>query len=229
MEKRPVAGIAHSNDTKHRIVRYAGQPLPDVAFEQPKPDLPGLLWLNRPGGETREPLPAITQLEAYWTVARKDSSLATYVFRKLDELSESTPNDPVVLTCLGAVALSEKKDNLKAAGYYSRALKLGSEEPTTYLNLASALENLERHQEAEAVLERGIAAYPYSGQLVARLAQQYFHDGQTWRASVVVHQYRKLFPEDPRVREALKEIENSGSAGELSDPRSWNAPVGPPQ
>ena len=41
MEKRPVAGISHSNDTKHRIVRFAGQPLPDVAFEQPQPDLPG--------------------------------------------------------------------------------------------------------------------------------------------------------------------------------------------
>jgi hypothetical protein len=229
MEKRPVAGISHSNDTKHRIVRYAGQPLPDFAFERPKPDLPGLLWLNRPDGETGEPLPAITQLEAYWTVARKDSSLAPYVFRKLDELSESAPNDPVVLTCLGAVALSEKKDNVKAVAYYSHALKLGSDEPTTYLNLASALENLERHQEAEAVLERGIAAYPYSGQLVARLAQQYFHDGQTWRASVVVHQYRKLFPEDPTVREVLKEIESSGNAGEFSVLPNWNAPVGPPK
>lgn len=134
-----------------------------------------------------------------------------------------------MLTCLGAVALSEKKDNLKAVAYYSHALKLGSEEPTTYLNLASALENLERHQQAEAVLERGIAAYPHSEQLVARLAQQYFHDGQTWRASAAVHQYCKLFPEDPTVREVLKEIESTGNAGELSDPRSWNAPVGPPK
>jgi len=30
MEKRPVAGIVHSNDTKHRIVRYPGQPLPKL-------------------------------------------------------------------------------------------------------------------------------------------------------------------------------------------------------
>jgi len=51
MEKRPVAGIAHSSDTKHRIVRFPGQPLPDVAFEKPTPDLPGLLWLNRPAGD----------------------------------------------------------------------------------------------------------------------------------------------------------------------------------
>jgi hypothetical protein len=208
MEKRPVAGISHSNDTKHRIVRYVGQPLPEVAFEQPKPDLPGLLWMNRPTGVPVAPLPPVTQLEAYWAVARKDPAVAPYALRKLDELSKSAPIDPVVLSCLGAVMLGEKKDNAKAAGYFSHALKLGAEEPTTFLNLASAQENLGHHQEAEATLERGTAAYPYSGPLVARLAQQYFNDGQAWRARVVMQQYGKLFPEDPTVRDALKPFDN---------------------
>jgi Tetratricopeptide repeat len=208
MEKRPVAGISHSNDTKHRIVRFAGQPLPDVAFERPQPDLPGLVWLNRPSSGAADLLPDVTELEAYWTVARKDPALAPYALQKLEELAKSAPNDSVVLTCLGAVALSDKKDNAKAADYFSRALKLGSEDPTTYLNLATALENLGRHQEAESVLERGVAAYPYWAPLVARLAQQYLNDGQTWRASVVVHQYRKLFPEDPLVRDALQPSAN---------------------
>ena len=165
LERRAVAGIAHSNDTKHRIVRYAGQPLPEVAFEQPKRDLPGLLWLNRPVGETGERLPPITQLEAYWTVAGKDPSLAPYAMQRLDELSKTAPNDPVVLNCLGVVALAEKKDNANAADYFSRAMKQRSEEPTTYLNLARALENQGRHQEAEWTLESGVAAYPYSGAL----------------------------------------------------------------
>jgi hypothetical protein len=229
MEKRPVAGISHSNDTKHRIVRYVGQPLPEVAFEQPKPDLPGLLWMNRPTGVADSPLPPVTQLEAYWTVARKDPTLTPYVLRKLDELSKSAPNDPVVLGCLGAVTLSEKKDNAKAAGYFSHALKLGSEEPTTYLNLASATENLGRHQEAEAVLERGVAAYPYSGLLVARLAQQYFNDGQAWRARVLIQQYRKLFPEDPTVRDALKQFDSLGNAVDLAATPSRGTWAGPPK
>jgi predicted Zn-dependent protease len=151
------------------------------------------------------------------------------VFRKLDELSSSAPNDPVVLTCLGAMALTEKKDNAKAFDYFSHALKLGSEEPTTYLNLAVALENLGRHQEAEAVLERGVAAYPCSGLLVARLAQQYFSDGQTWRASVVVHQYSKVFPEDAMVREALKQMEGTGNAAGFSTLPNRNGAVGPPK
>jgi predicted CXXCH cytochrome family protein len=146
MEKRPVAGIAHSNDTKHRIVRYPGQPLPEIAFEQPKPDLPGLLWLNRPAGEEGRKMPDLSQLDAYWTAARKDPTLWPYWFRKLDELSKSAPENPQVLNALGAVALAEKKDNAKAADYFERALKQGSEEPTTFLNLATAFGNLGRRK-----------------------------------------------------------------------------------
>jgi hypothetical protein len=207
MEKRPVAGIAHSNDTKHRIVRYPGQPLPEIAFEQPKPDLPGLLWLNRPAGDEGRKMPDLSQLDAYWTAARKDPSLWPYWFRKLDELSKSSPNDPQVLNALGAVALAEKKDNAKAADYFERALKQGSEEPTTFLNLATVLENLGRKQEAEVVLERGVAAYPYSGPLVAMLAEQYSAEGETWRAQKLILQYRALFPEDAVVRAAQMQIE----------------------
>jgi len=70
------------------------------------------------------------------------------------------------------------------------------------------------------------AAYPYWGPLVARLAQQYLSDGQTWRASVVVHQYRKLFPEDPLVRDALQPSANP--AGLLPTPARV-PPTAPPR
>jgi len=49
-----------------------------------------------------------------------------------------------VLNSLGAVALAEKKDNAGAAKYFALALKEGSEEPTTFMNLATALVNLGR-------------------------------------------------------------------------------------
>ena len=226
MEKRPVAGIAHSNDTKHRIVRYPGQPLPEVAFEQPRPDLPGLLWMNRPAGEPNARIPDLAQLEAYFTAARKDPSLWPYWFRKLDELSKSTPDDPVVLNALGAVELARKKDNARAAEDFARALKQGSEEPTTFLNLATVLDNLGRAQESETVLERGVAAYPHSGPLVARLAQQYFLGGQVWRARNLVQQYRALFPEDPALREVERRMDAAGNAGGQAVPGRDN-PVAP--
>jgi len=227
MEKRPVAGIAHSNDTKHRIVRYPGQPLPEVAFEQPKPDLPGLLWLNRPEGQPAARIPDPAQLEAYFTAARKDPSLWPYWFRKLNELSRSEPGNPVVLNAEGAVELAEKKDNAKAADDFARALKQGSEEPTTFLNLATALGNLGRTGEAIAVLERGVAAYPYSGPLVARLAQQYFLAGQAWRARTLVQQYRAMFPEDPLLREVEAKLDATGSAPPTVPGR--DNPIAPPK
>ena len=214
MEKRPIAGIAHNHDTKHRIVRYPGQPLPDSAFEQPSPDLPGLLWLNRPASDAV--FPEEPKLEAYWTAARKDPSLWPYWFRNLNEMSKTMPDDRITLDYLGAIALSEKRDYAKAADYFSRALKLGSEDPVTFLNLSTALHNLGRSQDAESVLERGIAVYPYSGQLVARLAVDYFSDGQSWRAYSIIKHFRKEFPEDRIVREALKEIDGEDKRAEPS-------------
>ncbi len=216
MEKRPIAGIAHSVDTKHRIVLYPGEPLPEIAFEKPNPDLPGLLWLNRPAGGTA--FPDHSQLEAYWTVARRDPDLWPFWYRKLNEMSKSAPDDPLVLEYLGAVALAEKKDNAAASSYFARALQLGSEEPTTFLNLASALSGLGRGQEAEAVLEQGVAAYPYNGALVTRLSLQYISDGKSWEARAVIEAYRKVFPEDRQVRAALSKIDANGRVDDSSLP-----------
>jgi hypothetical protein len=228
MEKRAVAGVAHSNDTKHRIVRYLGQPLPEVAFEQPHADIPGLLWVNRPdseaaaadGAKDRKPseaIPDVVKLQAYFTAARKDPSLWPLWFRKLNELSRSDANDPVVLNSLGAVALAQKKDSAAAEGYFARALKEGSEDPTTFINLATSLEDLGLQQQAESVLERGVAAYPYSGPLTARLAQQFVVTGEPAKARKLVAQYRAEFPEEPFVREVEKHL-NDGDEGQSAAP-----------
>jgi hypothetical protein len=218
MEKRPVAGVAHSDDTKHRIVRYPGQPLPEVAFEQPSADLPGLLWVNRPDGMPDARVPEVSLLEAYYTAARKDPSLWPLWFRKLHEISKTQPDDPTVLNSLGAVALAEKKDNAAAEEYFAHALKEGSEEPTTFMNLATALANLRQVPQAERVLERGVAAYPYNGLLTARLAQQYAMDGQMGQARKLVEKYRALFPEDANVREVEKHLEGIQNVDPLTAP-----------
>jgi hypothetical protein len=226
MERRPIAGIAHSVDTKHRIVRHPGQPLPEVAFERPKPDLPGLLWLNRPAEDAVFPDDA--QLEAYWTAARTDPALWPLWFAKLNAMSKTAADDPLVLNYLGALALAEKKDDAAAAEDFARALALGSEESTTFLNLAMALRGMGRGLDAEAVLQRGVAAYPYDGALVARLALQYAADGKTWRAEDAIGAYRKVFPEDALVRKALQGIESGGKPGDPSL-TSRGAPVALPR
>jgi hypothetical protein len=205
MEKRPVAGIAHSNDTKHRIVRFPGQPLPEVAFAQPAADLPGLLWMNRPPDSA--PLPDETQLDAYWTVARKDPGLWPLWLRKLNEMSTSARDNPVVLNYLGAFALAQKHDAAAAAADFDRALRSGSEEPSTFLNMAAALDSLGRGRDAESILERGVAAYPWNGALTAKLAVHCAANGQSSRAQSLIKQYQKVFPEDPLVRDASRQVD----------------------
>ena len=132
-----------------------------------------------------------------------------YWFRKLNELSKTEPENPTVLASLGAVEMAQVKDNAKAAHDFALAIKNGSEEPITFLNLATALENLGRGQQAEGVLERGVAAYPYNDQLMARLAQQYVQNSEAEKARKLVEQYRAVFPEDSLVREAADHLDSS--------------------
>jgi hypothetical protein len=73
-----------------------------------------------------------------------------------------------------------------------------------------------------------VAAYPYSGPLVARLAQRYFIDGQTSRARNLVQQYRALFPEDVLLRGVQRQMDAAGSAGDSAAPSREN-PVAPPR
>ena len=56
MPKRPVTGVPHSHDTSHRIVRRIGQPFPNYAFDEPTPDLPGLVCINRRGEDATRPI-----------------------------------------------------------------------------------------------------------------------------------------------------------------------------
>lgn len=208
MEKRAVAGIAHSNDTKHRIVRRPGQPLPEVAFEKPQPDLPAILWTNRPPGDDVT-LPLATRLQAYWTVSKKDPALKKYCVDLLQQLEKEAPRDPLVLHGLGAIALSGNK-GFTARDYYTKALHGGTQELTTYMYLATALNDINHDDEAETVLERAVDIYPYSATLRIRLARQYLHNHKGWRARVVINDYLKAFPEDNSVRDILMEIQAAG-------------------
>ena len=180
---------------------------------------PGLLWINRPEDDPNAGMPDLAQLEAYFTAARKDPSLWPYWIRKLKQLSATEPNDPTVLVSLGAVSLAQTKDNAKAAEEFALAIRNGSEDPITFLNLATALENLGRGQEAEGVLERGVAAYPYSNQLTARLAQQLAVNGQAGRARPLIKKYRKVFPEDTMVRQVEEQLDAIGNASPLTVPQ----------
>jgi hypothetical protein len=206
MPKKPVAGIPHSDDTNHRIVLRAGQPLPDIAFEEPTPDLPGLLCLNKPEVERNSPLPLLTKLQAYGELMAKDPTLRTYYLQVLEELSRSAPEDPLVLGALGQKALGEG-DNERAADYLSRALQGGQEYPTTFLYLGEALSGAGRVEEAAKILERAVAVWPYAAQIQKSLIVSYVTVKDYARAQEALKRYVELFPGDTFMRDMLEKVE----------------------
>jgi len=210
MQKRAVAGIAHSSDTKHRIVRRPGQPLPDIVFKQPAPDMPGLLCLNKPEENAQNPVPPLTKLIAYLEVMKREPSLHDYYLDVLGRLSESAPEDPAVLVCLGMKALLEEKDYSRAADYLSRAIERGGEEPTTFLYLAQALLRSGQNSQALRALERDLAAYPYDLPLRAGVAMGYLGMHERQRALEFMRQHLELFPEDAPMRDMMKKVEGYG-------------------
>ncbi len=208
MPRKPVAGIAHSDDTNHRIVRYAGQPLPESAFEEPSPDLPGLVCLNKPEGESGDPIPLLTKLIAYGQAMGEHPSLREYYRATLNQLSKSAPDDPQVLAALGHEALVEG-DSARAADLLSRALERGAEDPTTYLQLSEALTRAGRVEEAAKVLEQGVAVWPYSARLQKYLVLRYITLKQYPRAHAATKRYVELFPEDSFMRDSLEKVEGA--------------------
>jgi tetratricopeptide (TPR) repeat protein len=120
-----------------------------------------------------------------------------------------TAGSPLVLNYLGAVALEQKKDSSAAADYFARALKAGSNEPMTYLNLAVALQNKGRQEDAEAVLEKGVTMYPFNAPF-GRADGDSVCDRRKKLASLRDDpQIPRDLPEDSTVREALDKIGNS--------------------
>ena len=208
MPKRPVGGIAHSESTNHRIMRRPGQPLPEIAFNEPT-DLPGLVHINRSAeSKTTSPL---TLLAAYGEIMKRNPALARQYLALLDELSRSHPDDKLVLAALGRKALFDKEYE-KAVEYLSKALERGSELTTTFLDLGDALSGAGRHREAAAVLERGIEASPYAPVLYKSLALEYITLKQYPRAHELIKRHVELFPEDSFMRGLLQKIETDRAA-----------------
>ncbi len=208
MPKRPVGGIAHSESTNHRIVRRPGQPLPDEAFDESS-DLVGLIHINAP----REPytLSPLTKLAAYGEAMKRNPALEENYQQVLNELSQTHPEDPLVLAALGRRALFAR-DYANAAEYLTKAQQRGSETTTTFLDLGQALSGAGRHEEAAKVLSRGIEVSPYAEVLYKSLVLEQITLKHYPHALEVLRRCVELFPEDSFMRGLLKQVESSQAA-----------------
>ena len=208
MSKMPVAGIPHSDDTNHRIVRRAGQPLPEIAFSQSPPDLPGLVCINKRAGESDGPLPLLTKVRAYGDVIGKEPALGKYYQQGLEQLSKEQPQDPLVLGALGQKALAAG-DNAHAVDYLSRALTTGGDFPLTFVYLGEALVRTGHAKEATQILEQGAAAWPYAPVIQKELILTYINQKDYPRAHELMKQYVALFPGDTFMHGLLRQVEGS--------------------
>jgi len=209
MPRKGVAGIPHSDDTNHRIVRRPGQPFPDYAFETSDPDLPGLVCINRRGEDAAQPIPPLIKLLAYNDVmlSKRLPEASRYYLQLLEQLRISAPDEPKVLACLGRKAMVDQ-DYEKAVQYLTRAIERGADYDTTYLDLGEALSKLGRVEGSAELLERGVATWPFSADLRQALVLRYMTLERTPQMLEALRRYQALFPEDPIAREALAQAKD---------------------
>ena len=203
MPRKGIAGVPHSEDANHRIVRRAGRPYPDHAFDEGTPDLPGLVCINRRAEDATKPMLPLTKLLAYNEVmVSKKTDVTRYYLEVLEQLRKSAPDEPAVLAALGRKALFDK-DNAKAVQYLTRALERGAHYDSTYLDLSEALARMGRMEESAKVLEQAVATWPFSADIQRALVLRYMKLKRFPQAREALKRYVALFPEDAIGREAL--------------------------
>jgi hypothetical protein len=209
MPQQPMAGIAHTAATNHRIVRRTGQPLPDIAFRQGPRQLQGLLYLNGPVGDDGSSVSALMKLAVYAALVKRRPEFRQPYLAVLAELSKSDPDNPVVLSALGHEAL--QRGEPAAVDYLSRALERNKEFPTTMLvvDLAEALARTGRSQEAIRVLTDAVERSPYASILYKALMLRYGALREMPQLLEITKKYLDVFPEDVEIRALLPRMERA--------------------
>jgi hypothetical protein len=200
MPKRNVGVISHSALTNHRIPARAGEPLP----EDTPSDHTGLVLVNQSPAETGS-IPEITLLRAYSEVGTHDARYQQRYLALLEHLSQTRPREPFVEAALGHKALAEGR-NEEALGHLSQGLQLG--DATVYEDIAKALSNLGRGDEALDYLRRGVDTHPFDTVLLKTLILQYINLKRYPDARQAMERYIGLFPEDSFMRKLLARVSN---------------------
>jgi hypothetical protein len=200
MPKRNIAVISHSALTNHRIPARPDEPLPE---EKPS-NQADLVLVNQVPGSTAS-VPEITLLRAYSEMAPRELRYQQRYLTLLDRLSQRQPTEPFVEAALGHKALAKGK-NEEALAHLSRGLQLG--EATVYEDIAKALSNLGRDEEALDYLKRGVDTYPFNTVLLKSVTLQYINSKRYAEARRAMERYIELFPEDSFMRKLLARVTN---------------------
>lgn len=202
MPKRDVAGISHSALTNHRIPASATAISP--APEDAPYDDTGLILIDAPFGK-QVPVQGITLLRAYAELTPQYPNFQQRYLDILQHLSQTQPNEPLVQAALGHKALAEGH-NEEALTYLKAATSLG--EAQVYADLAKALSNLGKPDEALTFLKQAAEDEPFNAMVQKTLILQYINLKRYSEARQAMEQYVKLFPGDSFMRNLLSRAPN---------------------
>jgi len=204
MPKRDVQVIAHSALTNHRITTRSDEPLPEAAFTQGSPGVPGLVYVNGPRQQSAVTLPPIMLLQAYGELMGSHPAYQSRFSEVLDNLSKAALDQPLVQAALGQKMLLSAPDrNAETIQHLTRAIELGFTAPAVFEDLAEATTRVGRTDESIKALQRGIELNPYTPLLYKSLALHYINLKQYSEAKEIMQRYAELFPEDDFMRGLL--------------------------
>src|SRR5262249_20014 len=222
MPKRDLREIQHAALTNHRIVRQQDEPYPEEAFRLTTPTLPNLIHVSAILGREAESVPPLTLLQAYRTLSSSHREFEEPYEKLLSQLSESEPDDPLVLAALAQRVTSSTSSQTPQARsdairYLSRAIQLGSTEPNDFLLLDDLLARSGRVSEGVAVLTKGILLTPYVKELYQSMATRLISMGKHTEALDTIKKGLEFFPGDTRLNTLLREAKppSNGSSHNL--------------
>ncbi len=204
MPKRDVKVISHSALTNHMIPATSAEAVPQQQSADPQT---GLILIDKPSqGEV--PVSSVTLLRAYSELAPRYPAYQDRYLALLTQLSTSDSHDldsraPFVQAALGHKALSDGK-NQEALTHLSAALSL--DEATVYRDIAQALTNLGRGDEAADYLKRAAESFPFDPVVSKSLILNYINSKRYVEARQAMEQYVKLFPADTFMRNLLARV-----------------------
>ncbi len=197
MPSREAATISHSALTNHRIVRKPGS----IRSAPATPKEPVEFFNVRDGSRIHP----VTMLQIYGELLAKEPSLQERYLSLLNQLSQTEPDSDVVQAALGRRALlsgsaAEALDHLK------KAESLGYSAHTLYVDMAEALSQSGKLQEAANVLAKATARDPYAPNLHKSLVLRYIALKEYDAARSAMKRYLELFPHDSFMRGLLAKV-----------------------
>ncbi|MGH9624627.1 MAG: tetratricopeptide repeat protein, partial [Bryobacteraceae bacterium] len=198
MPKRNVAVISHSALTNHRIPARPGEQIAPASTRR----FGGLEILDAPSGRQLS-ISDLTMLRAYDALSSDDPVYKKDYLALLERLSKANTKDSFVAACLGHKALVEGKPR---EALKDLALALPLKETTVNEDMAKALNQLGRSEDALTYLRTAAGRDPYNATLLKTLILQYINMHRYSEARQQMGSYIQKFPEDDFMRGLLARV-----------------------